>query len=78
MIRTKRKSASLILKFPDIFGPSFVLSDCVFPQRLGLGLVLGYMYHEIYRIPNNHYGTLFRTQCIPAELAWSGATDGLE
>ena len=42
--RTKRKP--LIPQFPDNFGSSFVLSDCisVVPQRLGLGLGLGLGY----------------------------------
>ena len=83
--RTKRKTTSLIPQFPD--SSSFVGSDyiSILCQRLGLGLGLGYMYLKICCTHNNYRPAIkfplvmeFRTQCIPAELAWSGATDGLE
>ena len=76
--RTKTKTASLIPKFPDSFGLCFLLSDYIFPQRLGLGFALICSMKFTIFVITTSLMMGFRTQCIPAELAWSGVTDGLE
>ena len=54
------------------------MREVVFLLELGFTLAVCSMKFAVYLITTVDKVMGFRTQCIPAELTWSGVTDGLE